>query len=133
MQVEQKSLKQYAKEAKKRLKEGFWQKYSKNLSEELERAQREGVCVSKVKEYYVNKVSENIKCVKDEGEEFYQKVKNLLSSEGEVANALGRLTDKEYFDSLSYEEKQRYSLSLSEKYLKAVERYNREKKFESNT
>ena len=40
---------------------------------------------------------------------------------------IGRLTDKEYYESLNYEEKQRYSLSLSERYLKAVERYNAEK------
>ena len=31
---------------------------------------------------------------------------------------------------LSYEEKQRYTLSLSERYLKALERYRREKEFE---
>ena len=51
----------------------------------------------------------------------------MLDNEGEVSNAIGRLTDKEYFNSLSYEERQRYTLSLSEKYVKAVERYKKEK------
>ena len=51
----------------------------------------------------------------------------LLDEEGEVANAIGRLTDKEYYSTLSYEEKQRYTLELSNKYLIAVERYRKEK------
>ena len=131
IQGELKSLKQYAREAKKRLKEGFWQNYSNNLKQELERAEKIGVSASKVKEYYTSKVSENIKRPTDDGEDFYIRVKELLSSEGEVPDALGRLTDKEYFESLSYDEKQRYTLSLSEKYLKAVERYYKEKTFES--
>ena len=49
---QQKSLKQYCREAKKRLKQGFWQNYQKNLDSEIERAERSGVAVSKVKEYY---------------------------------------------------------------------------------
>ena len=60
-------------------------------------------------------------------EEFYQRVKKLLTEEGEVPNALGRLTDFAYYKTLSYEEQQRYNLNLSEKYLQAVERFRREK------
>lgn len=127
---EQKTLKQYCKEAKKRLKQGFWQNYHKNLNEQLEKAEREGVAVSKVKEYYANKVSGDIKNTSEEREEFYLKVKKLLDEEGEVSNAIGRLTDAEYYKSLSYDEQQRYTLSLSEKYLQAVERYKKEKTME---
>ncbi len=122
-----KSLKQYCKEAKKRLKQGFWQNYRNNLNSELVRAERSGISSSKVKEYYAIKVSGDIKNTKDEFDLFYKKVKKLLDEEGEVSNAIGRLTDKEHFESLSYEERQRYTLSLSEKYLQAVERYKREK------
>ena len=35
MSDEQKTLKDYAKEAKKRLKQGFWQSYHENLNSEL--------------------------------------------------------------------------------------------------
>jgi hypothetical protein len=49
---------------------------------------------------------------------------------GEVSDAIGRLTDKPYFETLSYEEKQRYTLALSEKYLRALERFRRECEFE---
>jgi hypothetical protein len=122
-----KSLKQYCREAKKRLKQGFWQNYKKDLSENLERAEKAGVSTSKVKEYYQSRVAENLKSNNEEKEEFYKKVKTLLEAEGEVPDAIGRLTDTEYFNTLSYEEKQRYTLSLSEKYLQAVERFRKEK------
>ncbi len=130
MQTEQKTLKQYAKEAKKRLKEGFWKKCAESLTEEIKRAEEVGIPASKVKEYYAKKVADGIKKPRSEDDDFYLKVKNLLETEGEVADALGRLTDKEYFETLSYEEKQRYTLSLSEKYLKAVERYRKEKLYD---
>ena len=124
---QQKSLKQYCREAKKRLKQGFWQNYQRNLDSEIERAERSGVAVSKVKEYYATKVSESIRRTDLDGEEFYQKVKKLLLEEGEVHNAIGRLTDTEYYNSLSYEEQQTYNLRLSERYLQAVERFKKER------
>ena len=124
---DRKTLKQYAKEAKSRLKNGFWQNYRKNLDEKISLAAEAGVSPSKVKEYYDYVVSENIKSRKDDEEEFYLKVKKILDEEGEIPNAIGRLTDKAVFDGLSYAEKQKYTLTLSERYLKAVERYNKEK------
>lgn len=123
--MEEKTLKQYCKDAKNRLKNGFWQDYKKDLAGKIEVAEKEGVSVSKVKEYYAKKTADKIKNVGDD--EFYRKVKKLLDEEGEVSDAIGRLTDKDVFDSLSYEEKQRYTLALSEKYVKAVERYKTEK------
>lgn len=124
---ERKTLKQYAKEAKLRLKNGFWQNYHRDLDEKIERASEAGVAPSKVKEYYTYVVSENIKSRKDDEDEFYCKVKKILDEEGEISDAIGRLTDKKEFENLSYAEKQKYTLTLSERYLKAVERYNREK------
>ncbi len=109
-----------------RLKKGFWQNYKQTLDSEIERAEQSGIAVSRVKEYYNSKVSDDIRRT-DNDEEFYEKVKKMLIEEGEVSNAIGRLTDISYYKTLSYEEQQRYSLSLSEKYLKAVERYRKEK------
>ncbi len=126
---EQKTIKQYCKEAKKRLKSGFWREYQKGLENELVKAENAGLSKSVVKEYYTQQVSKVVKNVKTDNEEFYQKVKKLLDEEGEVSNAIGRLTDKAVFDALDYEEKQRYTLTLSEQYLKAVERYKKEKMF----
>lgn len=127
MNEEGKSLKQYCREAMKRMKCGFWQNRQKDLNENIERAEKQGISTSKVKEYYVERVSEDIKNKTNEKEDFYKKVKKLLDEEGEVSNAIGRLTDKEYYSTLSYEEQQRYNLTLSEKYLQAVERYRKEK------
>lgn len=127
MAEQPKTLKQYCKEAMKRMKSGFWQNYYDNLNTELEKAEQKGIAPSKVKEYYSERVTDNIKKGNDNFEEFYKKVKELLDTEGEVSNAIGRLTDREYYQTLTYEEQQRYNLSLSEKYLKAVERYRKEK------
>ena len=126
----EKSLKTYAKEAKLRFKNSFWQDYKSKVDSEISVALADGVAVSKVKEYYQNKASVTIKGVKSDDEEFYLKVKNLLNEFGEVSDAIGRLTDKEYFNSLSYEQKQRYTLELSQKYIKAKDRYYQELKFE---
>ena len=127
MNDEIKTIKQYCKEAKRRLKSGFWQNYKKGLSDELEKAKKGGVSESSVKEYFSLKLSDQIKRKNQSDENFYEKVKELLDREGEVSDAIGRLTDRELFNTLSYDEKQRYTLSLSEKYLKAVERYRKEK------
>ena len=127
MTEERKTLKQYCREAKKRLKQGFWQDYHQNLNQELIKAERAGISTSKVKEYYNQMVAGNIRRTDEERENFYLKVKKILDEEGEISGVLGRLTDKEYYSTLSYEEQQRYNLTLSERYLQAVERYNKEK------
>ena len=127
-----KSLKEYAKEAKKRLKGTFWQDYKLNLQSGIDKAEEDGINKSKVIEYYQSKASVTIRGVKTEDEDFYLKVKNLLSTVGDVSDAIGRLTDKEHFSKLSYDAKQRYLLELSNKYLKAKERFYQEAKFENS-
>lgn len=126
-----KSLKQYAKEAKLRLKSSFWQDYKSKVEDEIILAERDGLSVSKVKQYYQNKATIKVRGTNLKEEEFYLKVKEILSKYGEVSDALGRLTDKEYFNTLTYEQKQRYLLELSTKYVKAKERYFKELQFES--
>ena len=127
MQEQNKTFKQYCKEAMKRMKSGFWERYYSDLDERLKKAEQDGVSATKVKEYYAEQVTASITRHKDEDEIFYLKVRSMLVSEGEVSNAIGRLTDKNVYDNLSYEEKQRYTLELSERYRKAVERFNKEK------
>ena len=126
----EKTLKDYAKEAKKRMKSNFWQDYKAKVNSEISKAEALGESPSKIALYYQNKASITVKGVKNSEEEFYQKVKEILSTLGEVSDAIGRLTDKEYFNSLTYEQKQRYTLELSAKYVKAKERYYKELQFE---
>ncbi len=128
----QKTLKQLAKEAKNRLKSGFWQSHENKVQIEMMKAQSAGVSASKVKDYYTQQVTNEIKNSHIEEEDFYLKVKKLLEEEGEISGAIGRLTDREVFENLTYEEKQRYTLELSERYIKAVERYKAEKAIEFN-
>ena len=124
-----KSLKQYAKEAKARIKSGFWQDYKNNVKTgtlSVENTES----TSKVVKYYQQKASITIKGVEQSEEEFYLQVKNLLDTYGDVSDAIGRLTDRAYFETLSYEQRSRYTLEISQRYLKAKERYYKELKFE---
>lgn len=127
---EAKTLKDYAKEAKKRLKSGYWQKHNDNLNKKLEEAEKDGVSASNVTLYYTKKAEREIKRSDDEFETFYLKVKEILDSEGFVSDIIGRLTEREVYEKLSYEQRQRYTFELSSKYLKAKERYIEEKQFE---
>ena len=124
----EKTLKMLAKEAKLRMKKGFWKECEEALENERTRAKASGINESKMERYFAEKVTTKIRG--ESPDEFYLKVRDLLLNEGEVSDAIGRLTDHDYYMSLSYAEKQRYTLELSEKYLRALERFKREYEFE---
>ena len=124
------SVRAYCKQAKLRMKSKFWQDYKDKITKSVTSGEYNEIQTSKVVKYYQAKAVESIRGVNLEEEAFYIRVKELLKSHGEVSDAIGRLTDKEYYDSLSYEQKQRYLLDLSSKYLKAKERYYKELEFE---
>ncbi len=124
----ERTWKTLAKEAKARMKKGFWQEFGEKLDSERSHAKQQGINEGKMERYYREKVETQIRG--ETKDEFYLKVRDLLLSEGEVSDAIGRLTDKEYYATLSYAEKQRYTLELSEKYLRALERFKREYEFE---
>ncbi len=129
MSSEKNTLREEARRAKMRMKSGFWAECDADKREKLEKARVQGLNESKVGRYFAAQVSAQIEGRKED--EFYLKVKEMLLSDGEVSDAIGRLTEKEYYDSLSYEEKQRYNLTLSEKYLRALERFRAECEFEA--
>ncbi len=118
-------IKNMARAAKQRLKNNFWEDCKRNLDAGAYQAREQGLNEVKVKSTLRGRVKSEIKGEKQD--EFYLKVKRLLEEEGEVSDALGRLTDRGYYDTLSYEEKQRYTMQLSNKYLKALEKYRKEK------
>ena len=118
-------IKNMARAAKQRLKSNFWDECKKNMNENANEAKIRGVNEAKVRTGMANRVKDEIKgCVQDE---FYVRVKAMLETEGEVSDAIGRLTDRSVYNKLSYEEKQRYNLELSTKYLEALKRYKKEK------
>lgn len=124
----ERTWKSLAKEAKARMKKGFWRECEQKLDSERNHAKEQGINEGQMERYFREKVQTQIRG--DSPDEFYLKVRELLLSEGEVSDAIGRLTDKEYYNTLSYAEKQRYTLELSEKYLRALERFKREYEFE---
>lgn len=126
--TEARTLREEARQAKNRIKSGFWQKCQLNMEAQKAKAREQGLNESKVGRFFTEKVSEQIAGKKED--DFYIKVKEILLAEGEVSDAIGRLTDKPYYDTLTYEEKQRYNLNLSEKYLRALERFRRECQFD---
>ena len=124
----ERTWKTLAKEAKARMKKGFWQEFGEKLDSERSLAKEQGINEGKVERYFREKAETEIRGAATD--DFYLKVRELLLTEGEVSDAIGRLTDKEYYATLSYAEKQRYTLELSEKYLRALERFKREYEFE---
>ena len=121
------TLREEARQAKRRIKSGFWKECEADFSIKKEKAREQGLNESKVGRFFAAQVTAQIEGKKED--EFYLKVKQMLLEEGEVSDAIGRLTDKEYYATLSYEEKQRYTLNLSEKYLRALERFRAEYEF----
>lgn len=123
------TLREEARRAKRRMKTGFWTECQESMDEQLQKARKQGMNESKVGRFFAAQVTAQIEGKQEDA--FYLKVKNMLLTEGEVSDAIGRLTDKEYYATLSYEEKQRYTLNLSERYLRALERFREEYEFES--
>ena len=125
--AEQATLKALARSAKQRIKQGFWMECKEKMDEKLQEARKQGLNESKAGRYFINQVTASLSREKED--DFYLRVKNMLLEHGEVSDAIGRLTDQAYYQTLSYEEKQRYTLSLSERYLRALERFRRESEF----
>ncbi len=119
------SIKLKARQAKQRLKSNFWEDCKRQISDGQIAAKTQGLNENKVSAYVKTQVKTTINGEKQD--DFYLKVKQLLDEEGEVSDAIGRLTDREVYEKLSYEEKQRYSLELSAKYVRALEKYRKEK------
>jgi hypothetical protein len=124
----ERTLKSLAKEAKSRMKKGFWEQCERDLDVSRDFAREQGISESKMERYFAEKVTTRVRG--ESPDEFYLRVKEMLLKDGEVSDAIGRLTDREYYMTLSYAERQRYTLELSEKYLRALERFKREYEYE---
>ncbi len=119
------NLKTVARQAKQRLRTDFWKKYKSDMDGAQAEAEKCGRNANRVKSNMLNKVKTVIRG--ETQDDFYLKVKALLDEYGEVSDAIGRLTDKAYYDTLGYEEKGRYTMELSARYVAALEKYRREK------
>lgn len=121
----EKTVKGLAREAKERLKNGFWEKNKDEVITKMDEYKLSGVSYKEAFALYETRNRE-VAAASSENESFYRKVKKILDETGETSDILDRLIDKKQFENLSYEGKQKYLLGLSEKYRAALARYKRE-------
>ena len=107
------TLKELAKQAKRRLMYNNYDNYKSNKMLSLE-----------MPTFYLN-----CKVVsQDEMYRYYEQVVDILNSDDIITNPLGRLTDYEYYKSLDEGARARYIYGISSIYIYLKERYNKEKK-----
>ncbi|MBQ8374010.1 MAG: hypothetical protein IJX98_00355 [Clostridia bacterium] len=122
------TLRAVARQAKRRIKDGFWADCKEEQQQMLAYAEESGLNIQEAGRHFHREMQKRVSG--EQVDAFYERVKEMLLKEGEVSDAIGRLTDHAVYDALSYEEKQRYTLDLSERYLRALERFKRECAFE---
>lgn len=114
-------FKAYAKQAKKRLKEGFWSdvKNQRNYFE-LVAATNGGsadFAVNRQKQALKNQLYNREHSAE---EEFYRRVCGILSGDEVVTNPIARLMDSEAAAQMSPQQKNTYMLQLSAKYQRGL-------------
>lgn len=120
------TFKEYAKRAKERMKNGFWENAKQDLQHEKEVAATLGLNERQVSREQYQKLQKQIYNYDGfcEDEEFFAKVSVILSGNEVVSNPIMRLADQKYMETLSPKEKQAYIAKLAAKYRAAVERYD---------
>ena len=121
------TFKEYARRAKERMKNGFWEQAKLDMQTERQVAATMGLNQHQVGEESKRKLQRQIYDYDGfcEEEEFYTRVVEILDSTEIVSNPLMRLADQKYMESLSPKEKQTYISKLAAKYREAVEKYRR--------
>lgn len=119
------TFKEYAKRAKERMKNGFWEQAHNNIKTEQKVAATLGLDACKVGEEGRRMLERRIYDYDGfcEEREFYAKVVEILESDELISNPIMRLADQEYMSRLSPSERQTYISKLAAKYRAAVEKY----------
>lgn len=120
------TFKEYAKRAKERMKNGFWEQAKQDIQTEQQVAATLGLNTRKVGEEQRRKLQRQIYDYDGfcEEQEFYAKVEAMLDSNEIVSNPIMRLADQDYMATLTPQEKQVYISKIATKYRQAVEKYN---------
>lgn len=121
-------FKQYAKKAKKRLQEGFWEEVKVHREQAVKRAESEGRSAYPLlvehKEKLRNRLySEDFAL----NEKFEKKVIEMLESGRVLPNPIAYLADREAMSSMTPSAKQRYLLKLSAQYREIADSYYKRK------
>ena len=121
------TFKEYAKRAKERMKNGFWEQARLNIQTEKQVAATLGLNTRQVGEEERRKLQRQIYDYDGfcEEQEFYAKVEEMLESNELVSNPIMRLADQDYMCKLSPAERQSYISKIATKYREAVDKYHR--------
>lgn len=119
------TFKEYAKKAKQRMKNGFWEQAKQQINAEKQVAATLGLNPRKVGEEQHRRLQQQIYDYEGfvEEQEFYKKVEAILDSNETVSNPIMRLADQSYMATLTPNDKQAYISRLAARYRQAVERY----------
>ena len=118
------SLKELSLEAKRRLKKGFWTEIGR------EKQNVNSSNTDDVNLYFDSKIMESIK---KEGEAeadrmFEERVREIVENEENISNPITLLIDDTIVERLDYNSRQRYLMSISERYNRVREEILRDKK-----
>ncbi len=117
-------LKKLAKGAKERLKNGFWET-QRAIAENCELNPIK--CSEQAKKEFFKKENPRIRIsTKAKDYSMYEKVVRIIEDDGGL-NPIGQLIDRNYYDTLSVVDKQRYVFDLAETYNDMKMKYDREK------
>lgn len=120
------TFKEYAKRAKQRMKNGFWEQTHQSIQSEQQVAATMGLNTRKLGEESKRMLERRIYDYNGfcEESEFYNKVVEILESDELISNPIMRLADQEFMQQLKPAEKQVYISRLAAKYRSAVDKYN---------
>ena len=124
-------IREYAKQAKKRLKSGYWNKVEVDRQKYIDKYYQEGDDVEQLNFMFQQIIAREINAVskpRTKEDEFYKKVVKLLSENEYVLNPIMRLIDHDIYDNLSDVAKQNYIYELTDKYNEMKQRYEDEQK-----
>lgn len=118
------SLKELSLEAKRRLKKGFWTEIGR------EKQNVNSSNTDDVNLYFDSKI---MKSIKKEGEAeadrmFEERVREIVENEENISNPITLLIDDTIVERLDYNSRQRYLMSISERYNRVREEILRDKK-----
>lgn len=108
--------------AKQRLKMGYFDSIKRGQDEDSEPSS-----VTAVAEYAARTRHAEVAASSTADEKMYRKVCDILDSNEVALNPIGQLIERDVYDGLDANGKQRYVLELSEKFRELQERYYREK------
>jgi len=122
------NMKQYAKDAKKRMSVGFWEEYREYRDHIKKSAASDGrnaeTALAHHKKLVTQKIYDYENYILDE--EFYKKVCEIIESDEVITNPIILLADKLRMEELGESQMQAYLLSIANRYEKMRVRYYKE-------